>query len=173
MVVWVPNKENIKAWWGWFTGWFNTSPCHNTLSQPSMCLLPRSMCTLHVTLCTILKPYLQHKITRRFQIYLEKLSQVKLKVNSLLKSAKSFQLQQLKFKYLVVYTIHDGQALIHPDIKVGWSKGSSGTSWMPQLMHRKVLNVYWKLYRTTNKLAYQWDFVRNNWKKNAGVDSLE
>ena len=33
-------------------GWFNTSPCRNALPQPSICQVPQSTCTLHVTLCT-------------------------------------------------------------------------------------------------------------------------
>ncbi len=32
-------------------GWFNTGPCCKALSQPSMCLVPQSMCTVHITRC--------------------------------------------------------------------------------------------------------------------------
>ncbi len=49
-------------------GWFNTCPCCNALTQPSMCPVLRSTCPLHVTLHTkceflplwFVKPYFHH-----------------------------------------------------------------------------------------------------------------
>ena len=87
-------------------GWFNTSPWCNALAQPSMCLLLRSTCTQHITLCTkyeflqfwnrifTIKMWGHSKFTLTYGYLMSvKLCPIKSEVNSHPKMAKLFWFQ--------------------------------------------------------------------------------
>ncbi len=52
VLPWCPSWYTRSQALPWSWGCLNTSPCCNALTQPSMCSVPWSTCTLHETLCT-------------------------------------------------------------------------------------------------------------------------